>query len=272
MTRDGVQAVILAAGHGAIAPGRSKLIEAVGDKPMVSWIFDLVNRDLNIAPVWVVVNGKNQGFSEQVRQSLVANINNGHPKPSFVSQPERTGTAGAIGCVLPNIVNCGHILVLYGDMPCWQADSIARLVDSHLVAASSRGAVISMFSIQLGSSCPETVKAYGRILRDSSGEIIGVREPYEMTEDELAATRSVNPSAWVFDHRWLRANIAYLPPHSKCDGFADEHWLPELVPIAFKQGLTVNEVALDDPREALGVNTIEDLNQVRAFLEVPCFA
>lgn len=270
MARDGVRAVILAAGHGAITPGRSKLVEAVGDKPMVSRVYDLVNRDLNIAPVCVVVNGKNPMFSEQVRGALVNGLN-GHPRPVFVAQPERTGTAGAIALALPAIVDCRHVLILYGDMPCWRAGSIARLVDSHLEAAS-RGAVISMFSIRLGSSCPATVKTYGRILRDPSGAIIAVKEPYQMTSDDLAATRSVNPSAWVFDHGWLRANIAHLPYHSRGDGFADEQWLPELVPIACQQGRAINEVELCDPREALGVNTIEDLDQVRALLAVPCFA
>jgi bifunctional N-acetylglucosamine-1-phosphate-uridyltransferase/glucosamine-1-phosphate-acetyltransferase GlmU-like protein len=210
----------------------------------------------------VIVNGR---YGDDIRSSL-----SDHPEDHFVHQSERSGTAGAVKLVLDVIGKnhkhdaFGHMVVLYGDMPCWRRESIEYLVTSHL--EHQHHPAISMFGIQLNNCCPELVRRYGRILYDADGELIGIREPYEMTADELCRARTVNPSAWVFDLAWLRDAIALLRPHDKGDGFAEEYWLPDLAPLAIRDRRVINVLPLTDPREALGVNTLEELFEVQQLL------
>lgn len=262
MCMNNVGGIILGGGYGTITKGVSKLVESVGliqYKPLISCVSDIF-QDLGIVATFIVVNNS---FGAQIRGAL--------PKCSgqFIVQSKRVGNGGAVKLCLPYISlleiasekNIESIVVLYGDMPLWRPTTISMLIESH----QSTSSVVSMFSIALGENCPQAVGRYGRILRDRRGKIIGIREPFELTEEEKMATYSVNPSAWVFDRRWLESNISLLRPHQSHDGFPPELWLPDLVTFAYEQDLEVNELELSEPWQALGVNTAEELAEVRSI-------
>ena len=256
---DQIVGIVLAAGHGSLVPTKhqTKLIEEIKSRPMVCRPVQLLRNELRLTPTIVVTNSR---FGQQIREAIKP-----HPSQWLVHQPERTGTAGAILACLPSLRQLArkskHAVILYGDMPCWRTESIATLIQAHL----NRRATISMFRIDLRGTFGKYVKNFGRILHDESGRIIAVREPYEMTATELAQAHYVNPSAWVFDLLWLEKHLPLLKPHDKGDGFAHEYWLPDLVPVAVEQNCLVLEVDLPDAREALGVNTLEELQEVRTL-------
>jgi bifunctional UDP-N-acetylglucosamine pyrophosphorylase/glucosamine-1-phosphate N-acetyltransferase len=256
-----VAGIVLAAGHGSVATlqNQSKLVEVVAGEPMVRRPVQILRDELKLSPTLVVVNTR---FGGQVCQALAD-----HPADWFVHQPERTGTAGAVKECLPQLIfdaaDCDHVVVAYGDMPCWKPRTIANLVKQHIESDS----ILSMLRIDLRGEFAKYVENFGRILYDEHGDIIAVREPYEMTAEELAKARYVNPSAWVFDLRWLEEHLPHLEPHDKGDGFAHEYWLPDLVPMAVKQGRKILSIDLPDAREALGVNTLQQLEEVRHTLE-----
>src|SRR3989344_4352585 len=152
-------------------------------------------------PTVVVVNDL---YQEQVKKELFCSDH-------FVVQRERVGHGGAVRMCLPFIpllekhysMVVSKVVVLYGDMPLWRPDSIRRLIEGHAISS----AVVSMFSIYVKAGCPDMVERYGRILKDSAGRIIGVREPYQLSREEIMAASAVNPSAWVFDRSWLEGDI-----------------------------------------------------------------
>lgn len=90
-----------------------------------------------------------------------------------------------------------------------------------------------------------------------------MREPYDLKREEIHMTSSVNPSAWVFDRYWLEKNIVLLRPHIIGDGYPPEFWLPDLVSLAYDQGEIINEVPLSEFWQAMGVNTTQELEEVR---------
>lgn len=252
--------IVLAAGHGSVTTAKeSKLIQPVGGEPMVRAPVRLLRDGLGIKPTLVVINSR---FGDHIRHALSE-----HPDEWFVYQEQRTGTAGATKECLPHIAclapESRHAVVLYGDMPRWKAATIRGLVRHHV----SQGNTITMFRIEVSGSMGGCFTNYGRILYDGDGRIIAVREPYEMSLDEVAQARYVSPSAWVFELRWLVRHLHDLRPHDRGDGFAHEYFLPDLVPLALRENKPVGEVDLPDAREALGVNTAEELQQVRACTE-----
>lgn len=259
MMMEELAGIVLAAGHGSLVPAQhqTKLIEEVRNRPMVCRPVQLLRDELKLSPTLVVTNSR---FGQQIRDAIKP-----HPQQWLIHQPERTGTAGAVLACLPSLRQLArtskHAVVLYGDMPCWQTSSISGLLQQHV----ANQATISMFRIDLRGAYGKHVQNFGRILHDESGRIMAVREPYEMTAMELAQACYVNPSAWVFDLSWLEKHLLLLKPHDKSDGFAHEYWLPDLVPVAVEQNRLVIEVDLPDAREALGINTLEELQEVRTL-------
>ena len=94
-----------------------------------------------------------------------------------------------------------------------------------------------------------------------NGEPIDIIEPEDDIKNASEIT-TVNPSLYVFDRRWLYRNLHKVQPRDRNDGFAAEIYLPPLVGIAHNDGAGVTEVPLEDPNEALGINTKEDLELV----------
>ncbi|MDP3244482.1 MAG: NTP transferase domain-containing protein [bacterium] len=257
--------VVLAAGYGHLGdPEKSKLVATVGkDVPMVARVVDLLEKDLRLATFVVV--------SEKFFSSICGALPDFQGR--FIVQTARQGTAGALRLVLSEIgKKFRHLVVLYGDMPCWRPESIQSLLDSHLRAEGKP--VISMFYISLGDSghcpCPAAIMNYGRIAWNDNGKIAGIYEPNQPFPPFLQIS-GVNPSAWVYDVFWVQNILERLEenltPHDKGDGHSSEFWLPDLVVLAQKQGKTVNIVELTEPIEALGVNTMEDLENVRRVLK-----
>ena len=254
--------IVLAAGFGTLDNRRAKVIETLdanGRIPIIKPVVELVTR--LCGETAIVVNHKYGGEVIDELSSFDLDV---------IYQVERSGTAGAVRACLPmweerlRATEPLHALILYGDMPFWDVTSISSLMEAHL----SSGAVMSMFSVALdsnGSDCPDMVKNFGRILWDKNGNILGIKEPYEMTPEDLNSTTHVNPSAWVINLKWFKEVYHRLSPHSKNDGFSHEYWLPDLVPLAHNDKHTITVLPLHNKSEAVGVNTYYELSAARSL-------
>ena len=122
-----------------------------------------------------------------------------------------------------------------------------------------------MVTVPLSGAPPELGR-YGRIIRGEAGQILRIVEPVDARNGELSAT-TVNPSLWIWESAWLARNLDKVVPRERPDGRVAERYLPPLVGMAVEQGKLVAELPLRDPREALGVNTIEELQHVRKIVQ-----
>jgi bifunctional N-acetylglucosamine-1-phosphate-uridyltransferase/glucosamine-1-phosphate-acetyltransferase GlmU-like protein len=205
----------------------------------------------------VVVVGDDQKnpYAGQIREALC-----GHTDLKFAVQPNRYGAADAVARGIAQLNGERHILVSFADMPLWRPGTLKQLVESHLRSC----AIVSMVTLHPPEG--HRTERYGRIAYDSHGGILAAFEPSELKPGQLKGAVSVNPSLYVFERGWFEANWRQIPPVSKQDGFPSEYHLPKLLPIAHGQGICINHVDLEDPGEALGVNTAEELAEVREVI------
>lgn len=254
--------VVVAGGHGVIHPGTSKLVETLdsqGRLPMIVQVLCLAHESAAAPPVLVV----NSRFRDQILRVLDEHGLRGGI--TVVPQGERRGAAHAIFCALSAFEArlCDAFLVLYGDMPAWRPATLRALVSLH----RKRRPAISMVSVPIrGVQTPRTLERFGRILRGPDGQIVGVVEPGEATNEQLEYATGVNPSLFVFDTAWFAGHYQRIPLYPRRDGHPDEYHVPPLVAMAAAEGAPIAEMPLQDPFEALGVNTREDLDLVREVI------
>lgn len=258
MKNNKVACIIPAAGWGSVCPVRSspKVLADLGGEIMLHRIIQTVFR-ADFADTLVVVTG-NSTYGEQVRNALRSVK---HPNLKVVTQSQRRGAADAVAQALPHLNGESHVLVTFGDMPLWRAATMQDLVSAHL---TRRSAAISMLTLKLQPG--HRTERYGRIVRDEQGRILAALEPSELTGLDLSGAKFVNPSLYVFVTDWLVRHLPLIPPTDMRDGFPAELHLPKLLPMAHDKGARILEVPLADPSEALGVNTPEELAEVRAIL------
>lgn len=261
--------VVVAAGHGCLRPGMSKLAETVDRREGTS----MVGRVLQTAclvgdPIVLVLNER---FADQVMAAVERDC------PDLVGgemrmllhvcyQHERRGAADAVHRAVTKVISKLGIrafLVMYGDMPLWRPATMRRLWALHQAAR----ATLSMVSVEIGEDASRhTLERYGRVLKDAQGRIVNVVEPGETKDVDVLRTTTVNPSLYVFETDWFIQSFGSIPPHPRPDGYGDEFHLPPLARIAAEQGTPVAELQLEDPEEALGVNTSAEIEEIREIV------
>lgn len=260
MNQERVGCIIPAAGFGSVCPVRSttKVVSDMGGELMISRIVKVVKMAGVTGSIVVVVGDSQKNpYAGQIRRALKLS---GHADVKFALQPDRYGAADAVARGIAQLNGERHILVTFADMPLWRPQTLQDLTLSHLES----GAVISMVTLYPPQG--HRTEKYGRIAYDSQGRILAAFEPAELSPEQLVGATSVNPSLYVFEREWFNTNWRQISPVSKNDGFPAEFHLPKLLPIAHDQGISINRIRLEDPSEALGVNTPEDLAEVQEVI------
>jgi bifunctional UDP-N-acetylglucosamine pyrophosphorylase/glucosamine-1-phosphate N-acetyltransferase len=185
----------------------------------------------------VVVVGKGR---DQVERALERR------EVGVVHQAEQKGTGHAVLQARQALEGYdGPILVLYGDTPFVEADTLKRMLD-RLDGGDGPGVVV------LGS-CPKDPAAYGRIIL-GQGDSIAKMVEYRDATDEERAVRLCNSGMMAVRaddlFRWLD-NVGN-------DNAAGEYYLPDIVNIAAGEGREA-VVIEGDPYETAGVNSRAEL-------------
>ena len=228
--------VILAAGQGTrMRSDTHKVLHPIASRPLLLHLLDRV--DALGADKRVVVVGKGR---DQVEIAL-----NGRDV-TVAHQAEQKGTGHAVQQAAETLAGySGAVLVLYGDTPFVEADTLRRMID-RLDGDGGPGVVVL-------ASTPEDPAKYGRIILGEGDHIAKMVEFRDATEEERAirlcnsgmmAVRAVD----LF--RWL--------DKVGNDNAANEYYLPDIVNIAAAEGR--NAVVIEgDPYEAAGVNSRAEL-------------
>jgi bifunctional UDP-N-acetylglucosamine pyrophosphorylase/glucosamine-1-phosphate N-acetyltransferase len=167
-----------------------------------------------------------------------------HDALCVAEQAQQLGTGHAVGCALPSLADItGPVLVLSGDVPLVQVDTLVALVDD--CAASSAGIALATFT-------PADAGGYGRIVRDAAGRIARIVEHRDATPDERAIAEC-NAGLYAIDAAVLRRELPSLG-RANAQG---EIYLTDLVGRLSSQGEVIGRSI--DPIEAAGINTPEEL-------------
>jgi bifunctional UDP-N-acetylglucosamine pyrophosphorylase/glucosamine-1-phosphate N-acetyltransferase len=103
---------------------------------------------------------------------------------------------------------------------------------------------------------------YGRVMRDARGGIERIVELKDAGADEKLITE-VNAGIYVFEAEALFDNLRNLSTNNA----QGEYYLTDLIAIARNAGKKVGAVIVDDPIEAIGVNSRADLATVEGEIQ-----
>ena len=146
----------------------------------------------------------------------------------------------------------GPVVVVAGDSPMMQADSIKALLDEF---ESSKPACI------LGTLLHDDPTGLGRIVRDTNGKFTGIVEHKDASEEQLKINE-VNMSTYIFDCQKMLAALESLDNKNN----QNEYYITDLPAIMLKDNQDVRALPVLKPIEALSVNTVEQLKDVEAAM------
>ena len=228
--------VILAAGQGTrMRSDTHKVLHPIASRPLLLHLLDRV--DALGAEKRVVVVGKGR---EQVEAAIADR------DVSVAFQAEQKGTGHAVQQAAEALAGYdGPVLILYGDTPFAEADTLRRMLD-RLDGDDGPGVVVL-------ASCPEDPAKYGRIILGEGDRIAKMVEYRDATEEERAV-RLCNSGMMAIGARDLFRWLGKVGN----DNAASEYYLPDVVNVAAAEGREA-VVIEGDPYETAGVNSRAEL-------------
>ena len=230
-----LEVVILAAGQGTrMKSNLPKVLHTVAGKPLLEHV---INTALCLQPVAIHVVIGHGG--EQVRTALAGyDIN-------WVLQEEQLGTGHAVLQALPAMGADSVVLVLYGDVPLTEKDTLQGLVDR------------AQTGLSLLTATLDNPAGYGRILRDSDDAVVGVVEDKDATPEQREI-REINTGVMAGPQR----EFATYLPQVRNSNQQGEYYLPDVLGLAVAEAKNISSCKASSELEILGVNDRVQLNQV----------
>ena len=237
--------VILAAGEGTrMRSSLPKVLHRIGGRPLVGHVLDTA-RDLGPAHVMVVVRHERDRVAEAI--AGVA------PEVVVVDQDEIPGTGRAVEVALEALPDFdGDVLVLSGDVPLLDAETLVALVRSH--RAQSAAATLL-------SAIVDDPTGYGRVLRDATGAVERIVEQKDATDDE-ARVQEINAGVYVFRAASLRSQLARVGT----DNAQGEKYLTDVIGLLRAESAAVAASVVSDVSVTLGVNDRVQLAEAARLL------
>ena len=228
-------AIILAAGEGTrMRSNKPKVLHALAGKTFLNRVMDSVSA-LDPDTLAVVVHYQADRVTEAARSY--------NERVTIVNQDDIPGTGRAVQCAMAQLTQQGElegsVLIAASDMPLLDSDTLSQLLAFH--NASGNGATVL-------TTVLDDPTGYGRIIRDSEGNVLRIVEQKDANSSELAV-HEVNTSVYVFDAAVLSKAIADL----KSDNAQGEFYLTDALETA-KQDGAVGAFAAPDPLSVEGVN------------------
>jgi bifunctional UDP-N-acetylglucosamine pyrophosphorylase / glucosamine-1-phosphate N-acetyltransferase len=228
--------VILAAGQGTrMRSDTHKVLHPIAGKPLLMHLLDSVDRLGAERRVMVVGKGR-----DQVEKAL------GGRNVQIAHQAEQKGTAHAVQQAKDLLAGYdGAVLVLYGDTPFVEPETLKRMLD-RLDGDGGPGVVVL-------ASTPDDPLRYGRIIL-GDGDRIAKMVEYKDASEEERSVRLCNSGMMA-----VRANdlFRWLDRVGN-DNAAGEYYLPDVVNVAAAEGRDA-VVIEGDPYETAGVNSRAEL-------------
>jgi len=175
------------------------------------------------------------------------------PGAEVVVQDEQRGTGHAAQLAVefaPDL--SGTMLVMHGDTPLFTTETLTAVLACH---AQSRADATMLTAVM-----PDPTN-YGRVTRDSDGEVTGIVEDREAT-DEQKQIAEICTGVYAFDASVLRDTLERIA----ADNAQQEEYLTDVIGLLVREGKNVASVVADDWRETLGVNDRAQLADARCHM------
>ncbi|ENW83245.1 glmU protein [Acinetobacter sp. ANC 3929] len=219
--------IILAAGKGTRMRSQlPKVLQPLAGRPLLGHVIQTAKK-LHAQNI-ITIYGHG---GELVKQNFAAE------QIEWVEQAEQLGTGHAVQMTLPVLPQEGVSLILSGDVPCIQADTLQKLLD----ASTQTG-------IGLVTLTVDDATGYGRIVR-KDGKIQAIVEHKDANEEQRQI-KEFNTGIYCVSnaklHEWL--------PQLSNENAQGEYYLTDIVAMAIADGLEVASVEPELAFEVEGVN------------------
>ncbi|MBS4534678.1 bifunctional UDP-N-acetylglucosamine diphosphorylase/glucosamine-1-phosphate N-acetyltransferase GlmU [Clostridium sp. D2Q-14] len=241
-----ILSVILAAGEGTrMKSNIPKAAHKVCGKSMVNHVINAA-RDASCEKNIVIVgHGK-----EKVISSVEGN------DVEFVTQPVGDdmpyGTGYAVMQAKEYISDEDKVLILTGDTPLIEGDTLKELVDY--------GTNNNLDAIVLTAKFKDST-GYGRIKRNEKGNILGIIEHKDASENELDI-KEINSGIFLFSGKALKEALENLTN----DNSQNEYYITDTIEILNRKGYNVGGYLLKDNKEISGVNSKVQLAEAEKIM------
>jgi bifunctional UDP-N-acetylglucosamine pyrophosphorylase/glucosamine-1-phosphate N-acetyltransferase len=227
-------AIILAAGQGTRMKSQTpKVLHKLMGKPLVRYSVEMAVEITGNKPIVVIGHG-----AEMLVKELGSETN-------FVTQEQQLGTGHAVLQAEQALAGFnGQIVVVSADMPLLRKETIFGLI---------RKQKENPGSLTLLAVTGEESHGFGRIIRDSHGNVTGIVEEAQATTEQVAI-KEYNVGAYCMDSQWMWGALKKIQKSPK-----GEYYLTDIVQIAADAGMMILANAVASPAEALGINTRQHL-------------
>jgi bifunctional UDP-N-acetylglucosamine pyrophosphorylase/glucosamine-1-phosphate N-acetyltransferase len=224
--------VILGAGQGKrMKSSLPKVLHPLAGKPMLAHVLDAVKNLSDQSQPYVVIGHG----GEQVEAFLGKN----YPKVRTAIQKEQKGTGHAVDQAMPQIDNDGITLILYGDVPLIQTNTLQKLIQ-----LAEDGAFALLTQNMANPS------GYGRIVRDTDGAVIAIVEEKD-ADQSVKEIKEINTGLMALPTKNLKQWLKRLQPNNA----QGEYYLTDIIGMSVAQGMPVRTTQASFAWETVGVNS-----------------
>lgn len=225
-----------------------KVLHKLGGKPMVEYVVETA-KNVEVEKIILVV-----GYKWELTQNSLLYLSNGSfGEVEFAVQKEQLGTGHAVMQTKGQLANFdGDILVLCGDVPLLKSTTIKKLLEEH----RSKKAKATVLTAII-----EDPSGYGRIIRNKDGMVEKIVEDKDASIEEKKV-KEFNTGTFCFDSKSLFLVLDKITAGNK----QGEYYLTDALELLRKESLPIWAVVATDPRETLGINSQEELEEMEKIL------
>lgn len=231
----GLRTIVLAAGKGTRMKSElPKVLHEVCGKSIIQHVLDLCST-LGSQKTYVVLGHKINEIKEAIGKQF-----------QIVEQKNPLGTANAVSSCQSYFKGYrGDVLIVCGDTPLLNKSVIKQLIRKHKKTKS----VCTLLTTVLHNP-----QGYGRIIRDTSGHLVAIREDKDAVgfERDIA---EINVGVYCVNAVELFNVLKSVKSNAK----NKEFYLTDIIEKFRESGFKVDSMETDDPNEGLGINTRQDL-------------
>ncbi len=229
--------VILAAGVGKrMRSSLPKVLHKLAGKPLLKHALDTA-QTLSPRKIYVVYGHGGEQVLTEINDDQL----------TWVKQEPQLGTGHALLQVLPFLAKSGKTLVLLGDVPLIQENSLTQLVAS----ASTNN--FALLTVTLANPF-----GYGRIIReDGTNQVSAIVEEKDANEIQRSINE-INTGIMVLPNAYLHD---YLPKLSNSNA-QGEYYLTDIIKLAASSGIKIETAQPHYEWEVSGINSKVQLAQL----------